>query len=380
MRILLVGEYSRLHNSLKEGLQALGHEVTLVGSGDAFKNYPVDILLERGFEKGWPKKCKVGIYKLTGIDISAIALRQKFKKLKPQLQGYDVVQLINESSFLTTPKLEIEIARFLKENNAQLFLLSCGADYKSISYIQTGNLPYSILTPLEKNKGDAQDFANALKFKTAPFKKLHETLYKLVHGIIATDLDYHLPYQGDEKYLGLIPNPINIDTINFEKLPFDDKIIIFQGINSRNYYAKGQDIFTEALALVKLEVDQKIIIITARDLPYKEYMKAYAKCHILLDQVYSLDQGYNALEAMARGKIVITGAGKEFEKHYNLTERVAVHATTDAQQIANAIIELVNNPESLFQISKNARKFIESHHDYKVIAQQYLDTWGSKKE
>lgn len=103
MRILLIGEYSRLHNSLKEGLQALGHEVTLVGSGDAFKNYPVDIPLERGFEKGWPKKCKVGIYKLTGIDISAIALRQKFKKLKPQLQGYDVVQLINESSFLTTP-------------------------------------------------------------------------------------------------------------------------------------------------------------------------------------------------------------------------------------------------------------------------------------
>jgi len=34
MKILLIGEYSRLHNSLKEGLEKNGHNVTLVGSGD----------------------------------------------------------------------------------------------------------------------------------------------------------------------------------------------------------------------------------------------------------------------------------------------------------------------------------------------------------
>ena len=37
MKILLVGEYSRLHNSLKEGLEKLGHDVTLVGKQDGFK-------------------------------------------------------------------------------------------------------------------------------------------------------------------------------------------------------------------------------------------------------------------------------------------------------------------------------------------------------
>lgn len=42
MRILLVGEYSRLHNSLKEGLRELGHQVIIIGNGDGFKNYPVD--------------------------------------------------------------------------------------------------------------------------------------------------------------------------------------------------------------------------------------------------------------------------------------------------------------------------------------------------
>ena len=45
MKILLVGEYSRLHNSLKEGLIKLGHEVTLISSGDGLKQYPSDFLL-----------------------------------------------------------------------------------------------------------------------------------------------------------------------------------------------------------------------------------------------------------------------------------------------------------------------------------------------
>jgi hypothetical protein len=35
------GEYSRFHNSLKEGLLNLGHEV-IIGDND-FKNYPLDI-------------------------------------------------------------------------------------------------------------------------------------------------------------------------------------------------------------------------------------------------------------------------------------------------------------------------------------------------
>lgn len=379
MRILLVGEYSRLHNSLKEGLQTLGHQVTLVGSGDAFKNYPVDLLLERGFEKGWRKKLKVAILKLTGIDISAIALRQKFHKLKPFLKGYDIVQLINESSFKTTPKLEIEIAQYLKQNNKKLFLLSCGTDTKSVGYTQTGSLPYSILTPLQEEKGDKSNYQYALKYTTAPYIDLHKKLYHIVDGIIATDLDYHLPYKGDKKYLGLIPNPINCDTIRYQPFSLEDKIIIFQGINKNNYYPKGQDIFTQALKIIQEKVADKVQIISTVSLPYTQYMKAYTKCHILLDQVYSLDQGYNALEAMARGKVVFTGAGSIFKKHYNLQETVAVDALPDAQQIATSILQLVHHPEKLLAISQNARNFIEQHHHYKKSAEQYLKLWNKKE-
>jgi len=45
MKILLLGEYNSSHYTLKEGLQELGHQVTVVGNGDGFKARKVDIKL-----------------------------------------------------------------------------------------------------------------------------------------------------------------------------------------------------------------------------------------------------------------------------------------------------------------------------------------------
>ena len=59
MKVLLVGEYSRLHNSLKEGLQKLGHEVFIVGDKDGFKNYPIDYLIEKKWDSCFLKKIKI---------------------------------------------------------------------------------------------------------------------------------------------------------------------------------------------------------------------------------------------------------------------------------------------------------------------------------
>ena len=66
MKILLVGEYSRLHNSLQEGLRALGHQVILISTGDYFKKYPSDIIIQRSFDAGFARKLKIAIYSLEG--------------------------------------------------------------------------------------------------------------------------------------------------------------------------------------------------------------------------------------------------------------------------------------------------------------------------
>ncbi|WP_164998642.1 hypothetical protein [Flavobacterium sp. 140616W15] len=51
MRILLIGEYSLLHNSLKRGLTELGHEVVLIGNSNGYRCYPVDYDYEAKYLK-----------------------------------------------------------------------------------------------------------------------------------------------------------------------------------------------------------------------------------------------------------------------------------------------------------------------------------------
>ena len=283
------------------------------------------------------KKLKLIILKITSIDISEIALRKSFNLLKPKLSGYDVVQLINESSFDTTPSLELEIAQYLKNHNKKIFLLSCGADYPSITHAFTEELPYTIVTPFQEEKIDKKSFAPALKYLELGYKDLHKELYELIDGVIATDLDYHIPLKDYDAYIGLIPNPINTDTIKSLPQENTNPIIIFHGINRANYFKKGNDIFENALAIIKEKYASKVTIITTESLPYKTYIKKYNSAHIILDQIYSHDQGYNALEAMAKGKIVFTGAGSHFKEHYNLLETVAIDATPDVDQIVRSL-------------------------------------------
>jgi glycosyltransferase involved in cell wall biosynthesis len=99
----------------------------------------------------------------------------------------------------------------------------------------------------------------------------------------------------------------------------------------------------------------------------------------VLDQIYAYDQGYNALEAMAKGKVVFTGAETEFMQYYNLTDRVCVNAKPDVDYLVKELSFLIENPTQIIAISKRARVFIEKEHDYVKIAQKYLEIWTSNK-
>ena len=375
MKILLVGEYSRLHNSLKEGLQLLGHQTTLIAAGDYFKNFPADIKLYRKYDSGFSKKIKVGLYKLFGIDITSLSLKKQFFKHRQKLKDYDVVQLINESPLGATPKIEKQIISFLKQYNNKLFLLSCGTDHISVTYAYEKKFRYSILLPLFNGKVTEKKFAPILKYLKPEFKSLHDFVYENIVGVIASDLDYHIPLKEHPKYLGLIPNPINTEKIVYTPNEIKKRVVIFHGINRANYLKKGNDYFDEALKIIQKKYEDKIHIEIVEDLPYSHYIETYNKAQIVLDQVLAYDQGYNALEAMAKGKVVFTGAEIEFEMYYNLNKTVAINALPDANKIAKKLEDLILNPEKITEIGRNARDFVEKEHHFLSIAKRYCEIW-----
>jgi len=380
VRILLIGEYSRLHNSLKEGLVALGHDVTLVGNGDGFKNFPVDLSTKAKWSES-----KIGtvfrkvIYRLTKLDIAQLEFGIRFYFHLKKLKGFDVVQLINEAPIQTTPKLERYLLKKIFNQNPKVFLLCCGVDYIVAKHLMEKKERYSIMNPFFENPNSKKEYDFILDYLTPNHIKTHELVYQNIVGVIASDMDYVLPMQGHPKFLGLIPNPINTTKINVIPLENFDKIVIFLGINRGTYYTKGISFFEKALATIQQKYPNKVEIIIAENLPYDDYIQKYNRAHIILDQVYGFDQGYNALEAMAKGKVVFTGAEKEFEQYYNLTERVAVNALPDVDYLVNELSNLIENPNSIKIIGSQARNFIEQEHNYITIATKYCNQWNTSK-
>ena len=380
MKILLIGEYSNLHNSLKQGLQKNGFEVTLLSTGDGFKNFDSDIPIKSTlFENKFLKLIAKLIDRLIGVSLNEIEIFIKAIFKINKLKGFDIVQLINERSFGTSPRLEKTILKHIFKNNKKVFLLACGVDTVSIKYASEKKFRYSILSPYFKNKNLKGEFKHTVKYLNSNHLMLGEYVRDNVKGIISSDLDYHIPYENFNKYLGMIPNPVNIDKLKKSEINKKNKIFILHAINSKNKIKKGNEFFEKSLMLIEEKYKNKIKIVKTIDRPYSEHIINVNKCDILLDQVYAYDQGYNALEAMALGKVVFTGAEKEWVEFYNIKEdSVVINALPDISKIVKKLSWLIENPLQLKSISKNARKFIEEHHDYKNIANKYLKTWKTK--
>jgi glycosyltransferase involved in cell wall biosynthesis len=78
---------------------------------------------------------------------------------------------------------------------------------------------------------------------------------------------------------------------------------------------------------------------------------------------------------MAKGKVVFTGAEKEFEEYYNLTEKVAVNALPNVENLVKELSFLIENPNEIQAIGIRARAFVEKEHNYIKVAEKYLKAW-----
>ena len=235
---------------------------------------------------------------------------------------------------------------------------------------------YSLMDPYHENPDLKSDYKYIQDYKSKSHRKTHDLVFENIKGVIATDFDYVLPLLNHKQFLGLVPNPINIDHIDFKPLEVENTVVIFLGINRGTYHKKGIPFFEKALKIIEDTYLEKVKIIRVESIPYKQYIKLYKEAHIILDQVYAYDQGYNALEAMAAGKVVFTGAEKEFLEHYGLEEdEICFNALPDVNAIVTKLSILIENPNRILEIGSKARKFIAKEHDYKKIASLYLERW-----
>ena len=368
MRILLLGEYSNVHNTLAQGLRELGHEVTVASDGDGWKDYPRDIDLSRT-----PGKSFSFLWRLI--------------KALPRMRGYDVVQLINPMFLELKAERIMPIYRYLRRHNRKVVMGAFGIDYYWVS-VNTDIKPlrYSDFNFGDKERSDIEAQRYRDEWIGTPKQRLSEAITSDCDGIPAGLYEYWATYNevtapGRDgrpiRYkMQFIPFPIRIPEI-YRTSFYGGPLKLFVGISRGRSAYKGTDIMLKAAQALKQKYPDLLDLKIAQGVPFDEYQHMMDGSDAILDQLYSYTPSMNSLLAMSKGIIVIGGG--EPENYDILGEkelRPIVNVQPDEQSVYDALEQLILHPERISELKRQSVEYISRHHDYVKVAARYVEFYS----
>ncbi|MBQ4767924.1 glycosyltransferase [Pectobacterium versatile] len=353
MKILLLGEYSGLHNNLKNGLQELGHDVTLAASGDGFKNFPVDVSFD-SLKKGYLGKFER-------------LLKMYFNTRG--LVGFDVVQIINPVLFSPRFNFNSMILNYIIKNNGQTSLLGAGCDSLFWKKARTV-LPYG---PFDDTlKYDFNSKVHPLWDNNDVFEWNLELARRVDH-IIPIMYEYRIGYEGFDNVRRCIPIPMNVKKISYKDNLVKNKLFVFHGLN--RYGFKGTRVVENAFNILKERYSNDVEVLIEGKMAINDYLLLMEKTNIIIDQVYSHSCGMNAIYALAMGKIVLGGAEPESLDALGFDSTPVFNIKPTPDSIVENIESLLERRNEIRDLGLKARLFVEKNHNYISVAEKYLDTW-----
>lgn len=389
MKVLLLGEYSNVHWTLAEGLRALGHEVTVVSDGDHWKQYRRNIDLRRR--------------SLGPCDTLRYLL--DIRRTIPRLRGYDVVQLINPVFLDLRAERIRPYYKQLRRQNGRMFLGSFGIDKP---WVEEGLKPdtfrYSDFYLYGKRRDNVDTRQMEADWLNGPKGELFDYIANDANGIIASLYENYRccqpRYQGK---LHFIPFPVESPSLihpsvgrtspspssatevfsNITPSPCKgegsgERVSFFIGLQRNRSAYKGTDIMLRALERLKAKYPTQMEIVKAENVPFEQYQQMMDQSDVLLDQLYSYTPAMNALLAMSKSLVVVSGGEPE---HYELlgeTElRPIINVQPDEDDVVRQIEQrLLLHPESLERLSRESVEYVRRHHDPVRVAQQYIEVWS----
>lgn len=356
MRILLVGEFSGFHSTLKSGLTSLGNDVTLASTGDAWKKFDRDISILPDFEnKNFEKIFR---YFLPCINLK-------------QLLGYDIVQFVNPAILSVINPFNAMMGRRIAKHSGKTFLSACGDDAFYLAGLK--NLRYN---PLEDAKAiDYRGHKMPVEYSWA--QAWNRELAGMVNGIIPVMFDYAQAYRGhpDLNVRRTIPLPVNLEQLKYVGCNANKsaKIRVFHGLNREGF--KGTRYVREAFAILKKRYSDCAEFIIGGHIPYNSYINYLSGFDIVVDQVNSYSCGLNGIIAMALGKVVVGGAEPESIIELGVPQSPVINITPNVADIVEKISTLIDARLKLESIGYESRIFAENHHDHIKISKKYLSEW-----
>ena len=364
MKILLLGEYSRLHLTLMENLKLKGHDVLLVSDGDGYKNYHRDIDISR---KG------------TSI-LHALKETIRIIKIVKSFNGFDVVQLINPCFTTLNVRINKYLYKCLIKQNKKVFLGAFGVDFFWLQAAKDKQLfRYSEYHIYGQNINIDYSWSLDKKWGSLPFEALNRYIADNCNGIVACLYEYYVAYKKDFPIkLEYIPLPIDLRDLEFKPILEEPKtVIFFIGIDKDRSEFKGTDLLLKMLNKLQSKYSDQVKILVAKSVSYSDYIHMLEQAHVVLDQIYSYSPSVNPLQAMALGKVVVSGGEDEIYQilDNDIQVKPIFNVLPTEESIFSVLEYIVENKHLLPQWSLQSRQFVEKYHDVNVICNQYVDYW-----
>lgn len=358
MKILLLGEFSGFHSTLKSGLMSLDYNVTLASTGDAWKKFNRDISILPDFKNK-------NIEKVFRYLFPCINLKQ--------LYGYDIVQFVNPAILSVINPFNAMMGRQIARHSEKIFLSACGDDAYYLEGLK--KLRYG---PLVDAK--AIDYrGHKMPVEYWWTQAWNRELAEMVNGIIPVMFEYAQAYRGypNLKVRNTIPLPVNLEQLKYVGCNVNKtkKIRVFHGLNREGF--KGTRYVREAFSILEKRYSGCAEFIIEGHIPYNFYISYLSEFDIVVDQVNSYSCGLNGIIAMALGKVVVGGAEPESITELGATTSPVVNVSPNVADIVGKIGALIEARGMLESIGYESRVFSESYHDHIKVSKKYLNEWCS---
>lgn len=364
MKILLVGDASNFHWTLAQGLRELGHEATVISNGGGWMRTNRDVLIRR---------------KSNGAADSMMYLA-KIVSLLPTWRNYDVVQIAGHGFFNLRPEKNLAIFRQLRRQNKRIFMEAIGTDHYYVKACFDGkSYRYSDFFVGDKPLNIPNYNTIREAYLYGPNRDANIAMAQECDGIAACLWEYHTAYAAEyANKLAYIPIPINTDANPVRDTPEKiEQLQFFIGIQHDRSILKGTDVMYEVLKQLERDYKGECKVTAVESLPYDEYNRVMYASDVLIDQLYSYTPATNALLAMSKGIVAVSGAEPEYYDFIGEHElQPVVNVLPDPDHIYSTLEGLIKHREAIPQQCRDSRAFVERHHDYRKVAQQYIDFWS----
>lgn len=358
MKVLFIGDASNARYTLAQGLRKLGHEALVIGTGGGWRHMHVDICIERG-----PGKWGAIVYLL------------RWLLLLPKLRGYDIVDFNGLFMMEFKPNLKRFFYDYIRKRNRYTVTTVLGISH----YYVKGCIEAKLFRSSDFNIGSRQrtnDFAIRMAdmwLNQPDVARLSRHMAETSHLLIGTGYEYwaSLHHYFPEKTC-FVPLAMDMPDTPVDIQESEGPVRFFIGIQKERNEEKGTDILWPALQKLKNNYPNKVIINKAENVPYEEYCRLMDNSDVLIDQLYTC-YAMNALKAMSKGIVAATVAVPEVYELLGEKELFPmIDLPCDEEGIYRQLEQLALHPERLAQAKRDSVAFVQKHHHYLKVAEEYV--------